>query len=173
MKQIFWVIITVTCNGLQCNNIISGSFEKWNNFLVPGNCGMVLSMIIQELSQVGFTFSIISIGQWIIVILGQISETQLANSKGVCDLVFSLMHCLHVPPNASMWPFPCDMALKSHSISPLIKFMERIVYFCLKCLQAPSLLNYFLVMVMLGWRYLNLSEICSRKTNTAYLSWFI
>ena len=79
---------------------------------------MVLPLIIQELLSAGFAFSIISVGQWIVLILGQISEAQLANSKDVCGsticaLVFSLMCHLHVPPNLSVSPFPCDVALKS------------------------------------------------------------
>ena len=133
---------------------------------------MVIPLIIQELSRAGFAFSIISVGLWIILILGQISEAQLANSKDVCGSiirarVFSLTRRLRVPPNPSMSPFPRDVALKSHSISSFIKVIEQIVYFCLKCWPALSLLKYFLVMVMSGWRILNLSEICSGKTNTA------
>ena len=66
--------------------------------------------------------------QWIILILGQISEAQLANSKDVCEskmcAVFSLMPRLHVPPHPSKPPFPCDVALKSHSISSFIKLTE-------------------------------------------------
>ena len=101
----------------------------------------------------GFAFSIISVGQWIILILGQISEVQLASSKDVsgstmCALVFAFMHCLHIPPNPSISPFPCDVALKSHSISSFIKLIEQIVYFCLKCWPALSFLKYFLVMVI-------------------------
>ena len=94
---------------------------------------MVLPLIIQELSSVGFAFSIISVVQWIILILGQISEAQLANSQDVSGSIicafFSLMRDLHVPPNPSISPFPCDVALKSHSFSCFIKLIEQIVYF--------------------------------------------
>ena len=118
--------------------------KKWNTFLVPGSCGMVLPLIIQELLRVGFAFSLISVGQWIILILGQISEVQLANTKDVngsklCAL-FSLSYTLFTcTPNPSMSLFPCDVALKSHSFYSFIKLVEQIVYFCLKCWPAPSL----------------------------------
>ena len=63
---------------------------------------MVLPLIIQELLRVGFAFSLISVGQWIILILGQISEVQLANTKDVngsklCAL-FSLLYVVYMYP---------------------------------------------------------------------------
>ena len=61
---------------------------------------MVLPLIIKELSSGNFAFSMISVEQLIILILilGQISEAQLANSNDVCGsvicaFVFSLTHC--------------------------------------------------------------------------------
>ena len=113
---------------------------------------MVLPLIIQEPFNAGFAFSVISVEQWIILILGQISEAQLANSKDACGsimgaLVFSFMPRLHVPPNPFMSPFPCYAAVKSRSTSFFINSLKRL-YFCSKCWPAPSLLKYFLVTLM-------------------------
>ena len=93
---------------------------------------MVLPLIIQEPFNAGFAFSVISVEQWIILILGQISEAQLANSEDACGsimgaLVFSFMPRLHVPPNPFMSPFPCYAALKSRSTSFFHQLIEKIV----------------------------------------------
>ena len=105
---------------------------------------MVLPLIIQELLRVGFAFSLISVGQWIILILGQISEVQLANTKDVngsilCAVFFLSYTLFTCTPNPSMSLFPCDVPLKSHSFSSFIRLIEQIVYFYLKCWPAPSL----------------------------------
>ena len=149
---------------------------SWNCFLVPWIFGIFVPLITLEPSKECFAFSIISVGQRMIFVFREISEAQLVNSKDVCRsiiccFVFSLTRCLHVSPNPSMPPFPWDVALKSYSVSCFIKHVEQLMYLCLKCCPAPSVLKYFLFTAISGWSFLNLSEVLFRKTIVAYLSW--
>ena len=112
---------------------------------------MVLPLIIKELSSGNFAFSMISVEQLIILILilGQTSEAQLANSNDVCGsvicaFVFSLTHCWYVTPNATMSPFPCDDALNPTQFLLSSNSLNRLRVLLLKVLASTITSEVFL-----------------------------